>query len=95
MDGSQLNTSIGFVVAVVGFVSWATVLAIAPHRFPVGAPVMTLLSLGLLAVSTLALIGEPWWVGVVAATNRALVAGSGIRILWLIHREARPARREP
>lgn len=95
MDGQQLNTLIGLVVATVGFASWATVLLIAPDRHPVGAPVMVFLAGGLLIVSGLTLLHEAWWVGVVAAANRAIVAGSGLRTLWHIHLEARTARHEP
>lgn len=96
MSGQDLNQSLGLLIASVGLVSWLLVVAQDPHRHPIGAPVMLLLSLGMVLVSSLAVADESWWVGVFAAANRVIVAGSGIRALWHIRADARAgARREP
>lgn len=94
MDGQQLNTAVGLTIAAVGLVSWSLVLLAEPEH-PVQSRVMWLLALGMTLVSSLALADVDWWVGVFAAVNRAVVAGSGVRALWLVWRGARAARREP
>ena len=95
MTPAELNTAVGVIVAAIGFVTWATVLVLDPHRHPVGAPVMVLLAFGMLLVSGLSLQHEMWAVGVFAAANRAIVAGAGVRALWHVLRSARVVRHEP
>lgn len=93
MSSAEVNVSVGAIVAAIGFASWSMVLLIEPRRHPIGAPVLALLSLGMLLVSGFSLAHETWLVSVIAAANRAIVAGAGIRALWQIH-HARSARRE-
>ena len=94
MDGQSLNAAVGLGVAIVALISWTAVWWLEAEH-PVHAPAMWLLSLGFVLVSSLSLTGAPWWVGVFAAANRAIVAGLGLRALWLIHQARRGARLEP
>lgn len=95
MDGPGLNLLAGLVIASIGLASWTLVALLAPHRYPVAAPVMVLLAFGMVLVSVLAINGESWWVGVFAAANRVIVAGAGVRALWHLLSDARrSARRE-
>lgn len=94
MDGQQLNTAVGLTIAAVGLVSWSLVLLWEPDH-PVQSRVMWLLALGMTLVSSLALADVDWWVGVVAAANRTIVAGAGIRSLWLLWRGPQAARHDP
>lgn len=94
MDGRDINNLIGLTVIAVGFVAWLYVYIRDPHR-QVRAAFFLLLSLGMMAVSTNALLREVWIAGVIAAANRIIVTGLGIREAWIIHTDARAARREP
>lgn len=93
MDGRDLNSLIGLVIISVGFVSWGYVFVMDPHR-SVKASFFLLLSFGMLLVSANSLMREPWIAGVIAAVNRIIVAGLGVREARLVHKGVRVARRE-
>lgn len=95
MDGQQFNNLVGLVVSGVGLMAWAMVFRRDPHRHGIATAAMLLLSLGMFVVSAAAVSRETWVVGVIAAANRTLVAGLGIRELWNLYHDAPRARHEP
>lgn len=81
--GDMTDATLGLVVATVGLVAWLYAAAIAPpHIRPLVSPtVMVALAMGMWLVSAGASIDSPF-IAMIAAFNRAIVAGSGIVYAW-------------